>query len=217
MKKETIKRRKRVVPAIQNQTAGQGDRPQPVRPKSFGKSGGAIHRDGFADTGSRQGNNPPLVDFTGYSAPSTACVDTYRPSSTDNTSRTHAGSPPVPSRRSASPDRIHPSVNAEDRLTTETPSNTQPGRLPSITSILNPERDIIDHRRTDAAPLTLRNRSTEGTESRGGSSVPGSDREGPERRNMEKRMELEREAQAIRKMLADKERELAELNEPHRG
>ncbi|KAI9795667.1 MAG: putative electron transfer flavoprotein subunit [Piccolia ochrophora] len=215
MKKSTIKRRKRVIPALNDHLSSGTQSPlassaspdpgHPMLSDSFetqhdeNKSRGIINLD-------LRHRHPrvPAVDFTGYTIQTTPTkLPSYGTSQSGN-------QPPLPSlqphshegqkstrKRSSSPGAPDTRDNPEppERL----PSS---GRAHSITSLLNPSDQSLSHRPASTIPPDSRLRGNELEVGRQGMMAANA---------AEKRAKLQREAEDMRRMLAAKERELADL------
>lgn len=196
MKKSTIKRRKRVVPAMRDQSPGavtQSSGDSSASPEAHPAHLARFDRPILA---------PPPVDFTGYNLKTTATLPHHPaprlPELHHSTFQRQSHSPGATSSRDG--DTLPPieSSNQLPPIMSQT-YPTPPARLSPISSILNPGSNTADsskmptggYRNSQSPPIPSPNQ-TEG-------------------HKLDRRIQLQREAELMREALKAKERELAEL------
>ncbi|KAI9754168.1 MAG: hypothetical protein M4579_004836 [Chaenotheca gracillima] len=247
MKKSTIKRRKRVVPAMADLAVNDlhspghasSTSPEPshglhsslehVTRDSSGKIPAGISSGHQSDTTqpgfvsspdtrtASKSYQPPAVDFTGY----------QRPPDNSDSERERTSRPPnqhTPNehrKRSLTGSEELETTQRVEGDTTTAPTSKRPH---SITSILNPLQhpsaaSTIEQpppARPASPPTPLQQQQQRGSAtplSPARTGTPSTDTFARTKLNTEKRAELEREAHMMRKMLAAKEKELAEWAE----
>ncbi|OKL58251.1 hypothetical protein UA08_06495 [Talaromyces atroroseus] len=195
MKKSTIKRRKRVVPVLRDQSPG-------ATTQSSGESSMSpeAHPARLAHSFDRPVLAPPPVDFTGYNMHATTLPHHPAPRFPElqSTFRRQSHSPGAASSRDG--DTLPPieSSNQLPPIMSQT-YPTPPARLSPISSILNPAASAGDSGKIPTGGY------------RQSQSPPVSSTGQPEAYKFDRRLQLQREAELMREALKAKERELAEL------
>jgi hypothetical protein len=267
MKKAVIKRRKRVVPALQEQSsshnlASTSVSPEPnySKPSNFHHERGSANIDGSINLGirSRSSENdrhilpeprpiikdgqrtavhPPPVDFTGYTLPAVNQQQQQPPPAQhppENKLPPLTYSPPSP-RLSVSPHPGEASTRKRSFSYTEGESPDRLGvldqsskRLSSIKSILNPTQHPTNNPPIEpsllasSSPQQQQHQQQQQQQQQQHQQQPPSQSQTSfsptrttktaEQERLDRRAELQREADMMRELLAAKERELARLD-----
>ena len=261
MKKSTIKRRKRVVPAIQDQASDQS--PSSFTNSTSPEASPSITSEQFPTSPRQRIENsirlgirsrepsdlhglyePPPIDFTGYQAgrqPPADQLETYQPQKKDPRRSNHYQPPlqipPIQTRPTSHPKTATEhtrkrsfSIAEGTRPTGKSPNSAKSAnRLSSISSILNPPQHSRDEDSVSFESLTQRGNGGSAPASSGNSMqlrmrhaqgythAPYSPTEYAEQPSMHekgsRKEELKREAENLREMLRQKERELEEMGD----
>jgi GATA-binding protein, other eukaryote len=224
MKKSIIKRRKRVVPALREQSPSSAQHSPPASSTSpetspvldAQSSDGRFRSVQSEESTSRklplpqpssQSHHPPPIDFTGFN---TFPIRQNQHPSSDTMSISNPSPPPRPTSLSPNPHAATPAKRPSpaDETYTDDSESSRSNRLHSISSLLNPhalhsyqkEHQLpitADDMRLDPSLLALSRQQQASVEA--------------EAKKAERRAQLQQEAERIRKALRMKERELAEL------
>jgi GATA-binding protein, other eukaryote len=190
MKKSTIKRRKRVVPVLRDQSPGAAT-------QSSGESSASpeAHPARLAHSFDRPVLAPPPVDFTGYNMHATTLPHHPAPRLPELQSafRRQSNSPGAASSRDGETLPLMESSNQLPPIMAHT-HPTPPARLSPISSILNSAVNAADSNKIPA-----------------GGYRPSQSPPLPSLGQVDRRVQLQREAELMREALKAKERELAEL------
>ncbi|GAM34487.1 hypothetical protein TCE0_015r02097 [Talaromyces pinophilus] len=197
MKKSTIKRRKRVVPAMRDHSPGVG-----TQSSDESSASPEAHPARLAHSLDRPMLAPPPVDFTGYNMNAAATIPHHpgpRLPELQPTFQRQSHSPGATSNRDG--DTLPPmeSSNQLPPIMSRT-YPTPPARLSPISSILNPGANPADNTKTAASGGYRHSQSPP---------IPSPAQS--DAYKYERRVQLQREAELMREALKAKERELAEL------